>query len=118
MEKHSSFWWPCIYCEYITARENGKHSRCSRGERPLSYICHNRISEETGENARQSYEGFRRTEAQEKVVEVKPPVDNQRQRSPHKKSYSERRYYSSCARSKSRSPKRHCTEARKYASEV
>lgn len=109
MERHSNFGWLCDFCEFVSARENGKHTRCKRGDRPLSSKCHNRITGQTGDEAKAAYEEYRKGEAQAKIVEIRPPV-NHLERSPRKRSRSEPS--KTCARSRSMSPdrKRRCSE--------
>ena len=60
MEKHSSFGWQCIFCEYVTAREDGKHLHCSKGDRPFTSRCYNRLTGSTGEETRKAFEDYRR----------------------------------------------------------
>lgn len=100
MEKHKRFVWECQYCQYVTARKNGKHSRCPRGVRPLSSICHNRATEDTKDKAKSDYEDYRKNTAHSKILEVKPEGDNL-SRSCH--AHADARKLR-CARVRSRSP--------------
>ena len=101
MEKHSSFGWKCSFCQFITSRENGKHGRCSRGERPFLSHCYNRLTGETGENTKRDYIQYKNTEAKLKYEERPQQVSRCRSRSPLKKTES------SYPTSRSRSPSRY-----------
>lgn len=101
MERHTTFSWQCIYCQVVTTRENGRHARCSRGDRPVKSECFDRSNGNVGEPAKSAYLKHKKEFTPDKMVEKKIEGDLDTNKK------------GSRSWSPKRSPKRQCNSAEK-----